>query len=50
MVGEVGTDYVSKNANIFLKERLALEGFSLRKKGSLTNYRRMSPVVEAISS
>ena len=47
---EAATDHISKNTNIFLKGRWALEGFPSRNKGSLPNSRRLSPLVEAITS
>ena len=36
--------------NLFLKERWVLQGLSLRKKGSFPNSRRLSTLVEAITS
>ena len=47
---EEETDLVSKDTNLFLKERWALEVFPSRKKGSLTNSRHLLPLVDAISS
>ena len=40
----------SKKTNLFMKWRWALKGFSLRKKGSSPNFRRLLPLVEDVSS
>ena len=47
---EVETDLFSKKTSVFLKGRWALKGHSLTKKASLPNSRRLSPLVESITS